>query len=111
MAESGQKSPKGKTVGKGDGEPAVEPNTSPDAQNPPIEPASVPESVSEPVATTDEEPVFTHERLIQRAARTVGYPSHVIAGALAGTDKEQLTIEETRALCEAWVKNNGGEEK
>lgn len=80
---------------------------------PPKEPGAEPADDA-PVTTDkpdskDEAPTFSHERLIQRAARTIGYPAHVVAGALAGVEKENLTIEEARAACEQWVKSEPGE--
>lgn len=45
---------------------------------------------------------YTREWLMA-AAGAVGYPPHVIAGALSGIQKKNLTIEETQDACKAWL--------
>lgn len=47
---------------------------------------------------------FSHQALIQRCPRSVGHPSHVIAGALHSVKKKKLTIAECTDLCEKWLK-------
>jgi hypothetical protein len=70
------------------------------------------EKVSEPkpkpkpkpvIKKVEDEPVFTHDRLIRECAQAIGYPSHVVAGAIA-TAKKTLTINEAKTACEKWLK-------
>jgi hypothetical protein len=63
-----------------------------------------PEVVEAPEVIESGEPVFTHERLIQECAPSVGHPPYVIAGALDGVTKKELTVSETAATCDEWLK-------
>lgn len=57
-------------------------------------------------ASEDDKPTFTREALVRRGSRSVGYPSAVIAGALAGASKkDEFTIAEAKAACADWVKS------
>jgi hypothetical protein len=52
----------------------------------------------------DDAPTFTLDRLTgSDGASLTGYPSHVVAGALAGVTKKKFTIEETKAAVHAWL--------
>lgn len=46
---------------------------------------------------------YSVERLIAEAPSFLGYESHVVVGALHGTDKEFLTIDEAKAAVETWL--------
>lgn len=51
-----------------------------------------------------DEPSFPRERLMGDDAYTLtGYEGHVVAGALHGIDKKNLTISEVKAACQAWL--------
>ena len=56
---------------------------------------------TEPKEGAEEFPV---ERLIEEGGLMVGHPPHVVAGALHSTKKKNLTIEEAKAACAAWLK-------
>jgi hypothetical protein len=43
------------------------------------------------------------DRLIAESNAWVGYPSHVVAGALAGITKKQLTVNEVKAAVKAFL--------
>lgn len=51
-----------------------------------------------------DEPTFPRERLLGSDAYALtGYEGHVIAGALHGIQKKNLTISEVKAACAAWL--------
>ena len=58
------------------------------------------EAVPEPSPTGE---VFPAERLIEDSTDLTGYQSHEVAGALAGQDKSEFTVDEARELTRAWL--------
>jgi hypothetical protein len=47
---------------------------------------------------------FPVERLLGPDAYTLtGYEGHIVAGALVGVSKKNLTIDEVKAACAAWL--------
>lgn len=48
---------------------------------------------------------FARQRLVQDAYGFFRCPGHVVAGALAGVDKEQLTLPEAQAAIDEWLKS------
>ena len=67
------------------------------------EPETPKEAVAdvEPPADANTYPV---ERLISDAGAFLKQPSHVVAGALAGVNRKNLTLEEAEAAVDAWLK-------
>ena len=53
----------------------------------------------------DAAPTFTVERLQAQSGDFFGEPSHVVAGALSGVNRKELTIEEAKAAIKAWLKS------
>lgn len=47
---------------------------------------------------------YTPEELLSDARAIVGYPTHVLAGALHDDDRKELTADSARSLCEKWLK-------
>lgn len=50
-----------------------------------------------------EEPTFSHERLIAEAGAFVGQPSFIVAGALHGVAKKNLTVAEVEAAVKKFL--------
>lgn len=46
---------------------------------------------------------YSTQRLIDEGPAFLGYPPHVVAGALAGSDKEYLSVDDARAAVESWL--------
>ncbi len=64
-------------------------------QAPPAEPAEKP---AEPPAE-----LFPVKRLIAEGRAFIGYPPHVVAGALSGSGKDEMTKEEAARRVERWL--------
>ncbi len=47
---------------------------------------------------------FPVARLIRDSFRFLGHPSHVAAGALHGSKKSEMTVDEAKAAVEKWLK-------
>lgn len=47
---------------------------------------------------------FPVERLISEGGPLLGHEPHVVAGALSGVNRKNLTIEEGKAAVSAWLK-------
>lgn len=54
-------------------------------------------------AASKEDPTFPRERLIDEAHARFAQPSHVVAGAIAGISKKNLTEAEVNAAVEAFL--------
>ena len=72
----------------------------PDAADEPTEaPAAVAEA-PEPEPSPVRIPV---ERLMCDSDAFTGYPAHILAGALCGDPRTELTPDKARVACEAWL--------
>jgi hypothetical protein len=60
------------------------------------------EEVAKDAPEEPEEPTYDHAILSGRLSRQVGYPPHVVAGALHGR-KQKLTIAEAGEICKDWL--------
>lgn len=47
---------------------------------------------------------FSVDRLISDGGDLIGHESHVVAGALSGVNRKQMTLEEAEAAVDAWLK-------
>ena len=56
-------------------------------------------------ATSSAAPAYSQERLLEDAHAFTGYPTHVVAGALASQNKQSLTPDETTTLVEKWLQS------
>jgi hypothetical protein len=56
-------------------------------------------------AASSAAPAYSQERLLEDAHAFTGYPSHVVAGALASQKKQSLTPDETTTLVEKWLQS------
>lgn len=70
--------------------------------------ASKPDAVEEPREAPTQAPEpspdsIPVERLMRDSDAFTGYPAHVLAGALCGDPRTELTPDEARAACEAWL--------
>jgi hypothetical protein len=48
---------------------------------------------------------FPVERLIAEGGQFLGHESHVVAGALSGVSRKNLTLEEAEAAVKTWLKS------
>jgi hypothetical protein len=60
-------------------------------------------SDSTPKTAKSEEATIDRDRLIAEADAWVGYPSHVMAGAIAGNRKQKFSVNEAKAACKAYL--------
>lgn len=67
---------------------------------------AVPEGAAAPTEKTPAgggDTQFQRAWVLEHADALVGYPAHVVAGALYGNDQEYLTVAEVKAACAAWL--------
>lgn len=74
------------------------------AKDAPQEPAKEAKEAAAAVEVTEEDEKFPVERLVRDGAKLVGHPPHVVAGALSGISKKNLTQDEAKAAVKAWLK-------
>lgn len=48
-------------------------------------------------------PRYSVTRLMQDSVAFTGYPAHVLAGALHGDDREELTVDAAKKAIETWL--------
>lgn len=66
--------------------------------------AETPKEAVKAADPPEEAESFSVERLINEAGAFLNQPSHVVAGALHGVDRKNLTLDEAEAAVDAWLK-------
>lgn len=54
---------------------------------------------------------YSRDRLVAEANEFLGYPPHVVAGALHDVRKQNLTVDETKNLVNKWLAKPVGTEE